>query len=114
VPALNLDLTIEEGATWSHGFLPKINDATFLVAGWTAKAQVRPSVDSDTVLYEWSTVLGNAAIADGAVTLSVTPTVSSAWTWVRGAYDLEVSNAAGTITYRIAQGKIRVLPEVTR
>lgn len=116
MPALNLDLTVEQGTTWAHGFIPKINGSPVLAAGWTAKAQARTAVPDPEILHEWSTDLGNASVdaTSGVVTLSIRPAESSAWAWRLAVYDLEVTSPDGATTYRVVQGKIRVSPEVTR
>lgn len=113
--ALPLDLVIEAGSTWSHGIYPTVNGQPLLEDSWTAKAQVRAHLSSDEVLFEWSTAAGNASISAGkAVILTVSAEVSSAWPWKAGLYDLEVSSPDGSITHRIAQGKVSVLSEITR
>jgi hypothetical protein len=114
--AINLDLSVEQGSTWSHGFLPEINGEPVLVAGWTARAQARAFVPSPEILHEWSTTDGSIGIDvdAGTVTMTLTPDDSSAWPWRLAYYDLEITSPDGEITYRVAQGKIRVSTEVTR
>lgn len=116
MPALKLDLTVEQGTTWTHGFIPKINGTPVLVADWTARGQIRNSVTGTDVLYEWSTETGNLGIdlATGAVIMYLEPAETSAWTWRSAVYDLEVTSPDGLTTYRVAQGKIKISPEVTR
>lgn len=117
MPALSLDLAIEQGVTWAHGFIPQLNgQAVAAGEGWTANAQARATVTAPEVLHEWSTALGNVGIdaTTGAVTMTVAPAESSAWPWRQAVYDLEVTSPDGSTTYRVAQGKIRVSPEVTR
>jgi hypothetical protein len=116
VPALSLDLAVEQGTTWAHGFIPKINGQPVLAAGWTARAQARITVPAPEVLHEWSIELGNINIdlTTGAVTMLIAPVDSSPWAWRKAYYDLEIISPDGTITYRVVQGKIRVSPEVTR
>jgi len=110
--ALQRDLTVEQGATWAHGFGVTINSIA-IADTWTVRSQVRASPRSTTVLHEWSTAIGNAAVADGAVTLSLDPAESSAWEWRAGSYDIEVTSPDGDV-YRVASGTIRVNAEVTR
>jgi hypothetical protein len=116
VPALSLELTVEQGTSWSHGFIPRVNATPFLDETWSARAQARPAAASPQVLFEWSTELGNARIDPdtGAVVLLVAPAVSSAWTWKSAVYDLKVFSLDDSTVYRVAQGRIRVVPEVTR
>lgn len=116
MPALVLDLAVEQGTTWAHGFLPQINGTNVLGAGWTGRAQARAEKAATEVLHEWSSEIGNLAIDPdvGSVTLAIDPAESSAWDWPRAYYDVEVTSPDGEVTYRVAQGRIRLSPEVTR
>jgi hypothetical protein len=113
VDALQLTLTIKQGTTWAHGFGLTLNGQP-LVGDWTVQSQVRPAPSSATVLHEWSTALSNAAVTDGAVTLTVEPAESSAWAWRSGYFDVEVTSPDGADRYEVARGSITVVPEVTR
>jgi hypothetical protein len=108
------NLIIEQGTTWKVEW-PVLDGAgqPLAVDGWTVHAQVRQSADSSVVLHEWSTAIANATAVGTKVALLVTPTVSSAWTWLTGVYDVELTNLAGQVT-RIAHGTVRVSREVTR
>lgn len=82
-------------------------------AGCTARCQVRSRADSGAVLYEWSTALGSVTITTGQVDLTVSATVTAAWTWSNGVFDVELTDGAGH-TARIAEDHIQVSPNVTR
>lgn len=117
MPALVFDLVVEQGTSWTHGFLPMLADVPLLAeAGWTGRAQVRRTAGSADVLWEWSDEQNNLHIdaETGALSLTVSPAESQAWTWKYGVYDLEVTNSDGSVEYRIAQGVVRVHQEVTR
>lgn len=106
-------LTIPQGTTWGIAWpITKDGEPTDLT-GWTVKAQVRKTAANPTVLHEWSTASGTATVTDSKVTLLVAAAVSSAWLWVRGVYDLELTSPSGVV-YRIAEGPVYVAPEVTR
>lgn len=110
-----LNLLIQQGTSWGwqwHILDPNTGDDMDLT-GWTVKGQVRESIDSSTVLYEWNTTDGNAIVSLGKVEIIVDPDVSSAWVWNRGRYDLELTNPAGKVA-RISQGSVKVSREVTR
>jgi len=116
VPAIRLSLSIEQGTTWAHGWKPLLNGGQMItVEGWTACAQIRPSVSSGKVLHTWSTQNGSIGIDpdSGAVTLTLSDEDSAAWGWTEGVYDLEVYSPEGD-TYRISEGGVKVKPEVTR
>src|SRR4051812_1755234 len=106
MPALNLDLLVEQGTTWSHGFIPMIDGTPIIFGGWTAKAQARTAVTDSVVLFEWSTENGTIYIdgEGGSVTMILAPADSSAWTWRTAYYDLEVTSPDGLETYRVVQG----------
>lgn len=120
------DLVIPQGKTWRVAF-PIVG--TFNPEGWGVRSQVRARVSSDEVLHEWNAVEGTAGFetipaaqltAAGhptdvdqlAVVLHVAPSVSAAWEWRQGYYDIEVSN--GTDVLLVASGQVTVSPEITR
>lgn len=107
-------LVIQQGTTWAVSW-PITDDqgSPLDVSGCTVRSQIRPAKDSDEVLHEFSTQTGNASAEQNAVTLSVAPAVSSAWTWRNGVYDVELTDPAGRVA-RIAEGTVTVSPEVTR
>lgn len=109
-----VDLVIEQGTTWGIAF-PLLDEADQPadLTGWSARAQVRTKVGDSTVLYEWSSDGGNIEVGNGRAILTVPPAVSSAWTWRKGVYDLELTSPSGDVI-RPVGGGVRVDPEVTR
>lgn len=120
------NLVIRQGITWRVAF-PIVGD--FDHTGWTVRSQVRRDVNVPEVLYEWSSAAGNAGFemvpaeqltAAGhptttpklCVVLRVPPTVSSSWAWRAGKYDIEATD--GNDVLLVAEGRIEVIPEVTR
>lgn len=111
-PPINATLVIQQGTTWERRWRitdPESGEPRDL-SEWTARGQIRISHAEDTVLYEWTDI---DCDADGYVTIAVTPTESSAWTWRDAVYDLELVDPTGRVA-RIAQGAVRVSAEVTR
>lgn len=89
-----------------------------LIAAWTnysVRSQVRADPSSATVLYEWTSQGGtpNAAFVGSSVELDIPHTVSAAWAWITGRYDVELTDPVGKVS-RIAEGPITVSREVTR
>jgi hypothetical protein len=87
-----------------------------LSAGWTAKAQIRPSTDSATLLHELTSAGGTITLgADGKVTFKIAGAVSLAWTWidVSAKYDCLLTGPVGQLI-RILQGDVFVSPDTTR
>lgn len=113
------NLTIKQGSDCTIT-IPNVVDATgTLVApsGITIRSQIRPRSDSATVLYEWSTSptvgQGQATVTAGLVTLAVSAATSDAWPWSNGVFDVELTDASSK-TARIAEGAIKISPQVTR
>ena len=112
-----LKLTIYQGATfrkrltWSAGTPAVPVDLT----GCTARMQVRPEVESPTVLLELTTASGGIALGGvaGTIELFVSDDASTLFTWTDGVWDLEIEFPGGDVR-RLAQGSISVSPEVTR
>lgn len=110
MPATKTDLVIEQGTDWAHGWRVTVNGDP-IDDTWTARGQIRRWVSSpDPPLHDFA-----ASVDDtGAVVIAVTPADSTPWTFEAGVYDVEVVNADGSITLRVAEGSITVDPEVTR
>ena len=81
----------------------------------TARAQVRESVESDTVLLELTTDNGHIELGgpDGSIRLLISATDTAALNWTSGVYDLEVEFPNGYVV-RLLHGSVSVSPEVTR
>lgn len=109
--AKDVPLTVEQGATWSHGWRVTYNGDP-IDSTWTAAAQIRARSNAEsTLLYTFA----NLAVDDtGAVVLAVPYEDSEAWDWGLGYYDVEVTNADESVRLRVAQGAVRVSREVTR
>lgn len=108
MPALKSDLTIEQGTTWSHGWAVTYNGDP-IDDTWDARSQIRKTIETVSTLHEFAASVN----PDGSVVIAVDPDDSSDWTWRGGVYDVEVESPDGVVL-RVAQGKIKVIPEVTR
>jgi len=84
-------------------------------AGFSVRGQVRLRASSPTVLHSWSSTgsTPNATLAPGTALLRLDASVTSAWTWRRGEFDVELIDPEGRVA-RIAAGVICVSPEITR
>lgn len=120
--AVQLDLKIEQGTDWP-GVAFTMTDADgapYPVSGCTAKAQIRKYPGDTTVLFTWSSSPGAGegliTLVDDQVILSVTAAQSSAWSFDKGRYDVELTNPAappGRQVTRVAAGTVYVDKEVT-
>ena len=108
------NMVIEQGATFVRIFRWLSDSTPVNLTGASAKMQVRETTESS-VLFEASTSNGRLSIADalGEITLTITAAESTAFDWLFGKYDLEVTTAAGTV-YRLIQGTISISSEVTQ
>lgn len=106
-------LIIPQGTTWGMAWPITEDGEPKDISDWSARAQVRSTGHFQALLYEWSTELGNATVTGSAVTLLLTPAVSSSWTWERGVYDVELTSPGGEV-FRISEGPVYLTPEVTR
>jgi hypothetical protein len=80
--------------------------------GWTVRALVRPALDSDVVLHEFSTTEGNARTENGYVLIESTVD-SETWPWDAGIYDVHATDPDGNVLH-VAEGPIKVRKSVTR
>lgn len=107
------DLHVYKGTTFGVAWPILSNGTPVDLTGWTVKGQVRASASSPTVLHEWNTTAGNVSTTGNQVTLKVPPSVSSAWTWEQGEYDILLSAPSGDV-YPISFGNVFVRSLVTR
>jgi hypothetical protein len=109
--AVKRDLTVEQGATWSTAWQVKLDGVDLDPAdGWQARSQIRAKIADTAILHQFT-----ANLVDSVVQLSVLPEESSAWTWKRGVFDVEIYDSGDPPrVVRIVQGTVSVSPEVTR
>lgn len=120
------DMTCEQGSTFVRTLEIETPDPTdptgetflpFNLAGYTARMQVRRTVDSSTVLVSLTTengrILINPLPADeNIIKVFMTDEVTSGIAQ-GGVYDLEIESADGMVS-RVLQGNFTLSPEVTR
>jgi len=108
---------IPQGTTYGHKFIYKqaSDESIINLTGYTARLQIREKVTSTDSLYEATTEDGELTITgdEGEVYLEIPAATTTAWTWTKGVYDLEVISGTGKVL-RIAEGNVKVSPEVTR
>jgi hypothetical protein len=127
VLAGNYNMTCQQGSTFRRSIEIEQPDLaadptgnTFIpfdLSGYSARMQVRRTIDSANFLLELSTQNGALTINPSGtapnqiyidVSASVTASVNTS-----GVYDIEIVNPDGTIT-RVLQGVFNLSPEVTR
>jgi hypothetical protein len=116
MPAATYNFEVEQGTTLVKPLVYKDSlGAPVNLTGYSAKMQIRPSISSEEVLLELSTVNGKIVIVPllGKLTLTMSPADTSALTSRRARYDLEITAGDGSVT-RLIEGEITVSREVTR
>jgi hypothetical protein len=108
------DITIEQGATFQLSLTWKdSNDAPVDLTGYSARMQVRETYESEETLVSLTSpgdmVLGGVL---GTILITIQPAVTSVLPLVEGVYDIEM--IAGSVIYRLLQGKATISREVTR
>lgn len=81
---------------------------------YSARMQIRETVDSPTVIYEATSQAGQIVINDTAKTITITilGNVTSGFTFNTAVYSLELYNGNNVISFLV--GNITLVPEVTR
>ena len=112
-----LDLTIEQGADWSIGILVTRAGVALPLTGYSARMQIRAKVTSTDVLLSLTSAVGGGIDVGGSPTnrlaVHIHHSTSSAWTWRKGVFDLELIDGNGEVI-RLLEGAVVVSPEVTR
>lgn len=109
----NYDIICEQGATFRR-IISVVNadDSLPDYSSSTARMQVRPSVESATIILELNTENDGITLEDNSLTLAITATDTAALPVGSYKYDLEIQTGVEVI--RLVQGSFRVSPEVTR
>lgn len=85
------------------------------LTGFTARMQIRETIESTTVLHSLTTENGGITLggAAGTIALTISATDTAAFTFDTAVYDLEIISAGGVVT-EIASGAVLMNNEVTR
>lgn len=113
--ALNLEM--QQGATFRKDLTWQIAEAPVDLTGYTARMQVRETVDSVTSLLELTTENGYITLggAAGTIRLEVDAVAMAALDFTAGVYDLELASGDATpFVTRLCEGAVTLSPEVTR
>ena len=109
------NFTIEQGATFTRTFKYKQSDGTpFDLTEYSARMDIRTSIGGDLLA---STSTGTITLTvggtNGEIDLTITPSVSSTFTFDTAVYDLEIFTSGNTIVNRLLSGKIKLSKEIT-
>jgi tRNA threonylcarbamoyladenosine modification (KEOPS) complex Pcc1 subunit len=115
-PAGIYNIVADQGATLSRVITWRDSARTpYNITGYTARMQVRSTVDSSTVVLELTTANSRISLggATGQITLTVSATDMAAVTAGKYVYDLELISSGGVVS-RLVQGNFVIRAEVTR
>lgn len=110
------DFTIYQGATFSRILTWKDgNEDPVDITGFTARMQIRESVDAADPFLSLTTENGGIALggAAGTITLTISSTGTAALSQSSGVYDLEMIDGDGIVS-RLLEGSVLISREVTR
>lgn len=112
--SLRLDVDTTRFNAYTSGgevlYHPPVN-----LTGFTARMQIRETVESTTVLHSLTTENGGITLggAAGTIALTISATDTAAFTFDTAVYDLEVVSGGDVVT-EIASGAVLMNNEVTR
>ena len=109
----NYDIICEQGATFRR-IISVVNadDSLPDYSSSTARMQVRPTVESPTIIIDLATTNGRITLEDNTITLNIGANDTATLPIGTYKYDLEITTYPEVI--RLVQGSFRVSPEVTR
>ncbi len=117
-PAGLYNIVADQGSTLSRiVYYKDPAKKPILFNGYTARMQVRPSVDSDTVILSLTTENGRIELGDtdGSIALYIDDVTMMSIPEGIYVYDLElVAPSSNLFVYKILQGNFAVRSEVTR
>lgn len=107
------NIVCEQGATFEREITVVNADNTVPdYNSSTARMQVRPTVESSTIIISLTTENGRIVLLNNKITLSITADDTTLLAQGTYKYDLEI--VTGTEVTRLVQGDFKVSPEVTR
>lgn len=116
MPAQTLNLTIEQGATFTKTLVWKDSNGDPIdLSGYTARMQIRRTITSCDVLVDATTENGKITLTpeEGKIDIRLEAAETEALDFREAVYDLELQSADGFVT-RLVQGTVELSLEVTR
>lgn len=108
------NITALQGATFGLTFTISTDGTPWNLSTYSARMQVRHSVNASTTVLDLSSANGNITLnSSGQVSITVSATVMANISSNRYVYDIELESVGGEVS-RVLQGKFIVSAEVTR
>ena len=100
--------------TYTSGGVVEYNQPVPLV-GYSARMQIRESVDSPTVIYEASSSVGQIVLNNnlGTITITIPASATTLFTFTTAVYAVELFDSNGKVIPFLV-GNLTLVPEVTR
>lgn len=100
--------------TYTSGGVVEYNQPVSLT-GYSARMQIRESVDSTTVIYEASSSTGQIVLNNslGTITITIPATATTLFTFTTAVYAVELFDSNGKVIPFLV-GNLTLVPEVTR
>ena len=106
------NLTIDQGSDFALDLVIKQSGSALDLINYSARAQLRTSVDASSVSATFTVTKTNAS--GGALKMELQAATSSALSAGQYVYDLEIYTSGDSTVKRILQGTATITPEVTR
>ncbi len=112
--AAQVDLCLEQGASWDTQIVWEADGTPVDLTGWTARMMLRTTAEAASPTVSLSTAMSTmTALSNGTIGLSYSAISSAAITAATYLYDLEVQSPSGNVR-RLMQGRAVVSREITR
>lgn len=111
---VKVPLTIYKGGVFKYRFIYTNEDASVInITGWSARMSIKDDFNG-TVLISATSLNGRLILGGvtGTIDIKIPADVSALVEGDSGVYDLELIEPDGTV-YKIALGKVKLVPEVT-
>jgi hypothetical protein len=110
------NIVCDQGSTFTRTLEIKTAEGTvFSLVGYTARMEVRRTLDTSTTIVSLTTANGRITIngALGTITLALTAVETAALTQ-SGVYDLEIVKTATSAVHKVVRGEFKLEKEVSR
>ena len=111
-----VNITIKKGTTYEHVFIyVDENGVPIDITGYGARMQIRETVTSAAYVYQ--ALSGgdlNIGGVNGELGLSIPYSVTAAFSFTSGVYDIELITPTGKVVGFVGVSRVKTTPEITR
>ena len=111
----NVNIRIDQGATFDRTFVWKSNNVAKDLTGYIARIQIRETPDAASPLYNKTQADADITItaATGTIEWNISATDTAALDFDRALWALEMEDGSGNVT-RLLEGNVRLSKEVVK